>query len=369
MPDVAQILSRAAQGERLSLAEGTALLESRDLLALGLAANQVRQRLHPEPVVTYIIDRNINYTNICQCGCRFCAFWRREGDPQAYVIAEEELAAKIEETLKEGGTGIMLQGGLHPGLDLDYYVNLLTSIKSRYDIQLHSLSPPEIVHIAHVSGLSVKEVLSELHKAGLDSLPGGGAEILVNRVRRILSPAKITWQEWMEVMACAHDIGMRSTATMMFGHVETPEERVLHMIRVREQQDRTGGFTAFIPWSFQPGNTAIGGRAASGVDYLKTMAVARLVLDNIPNIQVSWVTQGAKTAQVALAFGANDFGSLMLEENVVSAAGVDYRVSLEEITHCIREAGFIPVQRDSSYFEVRDLRFEVRRLSLGHSEP
>ncbi|HHW42308.1 MAG TPA: dehypoxanthine futalosine cyclase [Desulfotomaculum sp.] len=354
MGKIKAILEKAAAGERLSLQEGTALLKEADLLDLGRASDLVRRRLHPENRVTFIIDRNINYTNICACGCRFCAFYRRPGDGDAYVLDRETLFQKIEETIGAGGTELLIQGGLHPELGLDYYLDMLRSIKERYNIHIHSFSPPEIVHMARKAHLSVKEVLASLKEAGLDSLPGGGAEILVNRVRRIISPRKISWEEWMEVMATAHRLGMRTTATMMFGHVETPEERVLHMVRVRELQDRTGGFTAFIPWSFQPKNTALGGEAATGVDYLRTLAVSRLMLDNVPNLQASWVTQGAKLAQVALFFGANDFGSTMLEENVVRAAGVTYRVPLAEIMRCIREAGFTPAQRDTLYRIIRE---------------
>jgi len=349
VPSLDHILSKAVRGGRLSSAEGVALLASSDLLPVGRAADLVRKQKHPDNVVTFIIDRNINYTNVCDSRCRFCAFWKEETDPEAYVLDQETLFQKIEETIAANGTAVMIQGGLHPKLGLDYYLDLLRSVKERYDIHIHSFSPPEVAHMARNSGLSLREVLLKLQEAGLDSLPGGGAEILDNRVRALISPEKITWEEWMEVMAQAHQIGMKSTATMMFGHVETLEERVLHMIRVREQQDRTGGFTAFIPWSFQPKNTRLGGETTTGVDYLKTLAVSRLVLDNIPNIQVSWPTQGAKLAQVALTFGANDFGDVMLEENVVRAAGVNYRVSVEEIIRCISDAGFMPAQRNTGY--------------------
>ncbi|OPX85965.1 MAG: Aminodeoxyfutalosine synthase [Pelotomaculum sp. PtaB.Bin117] len=349
------LLNEAVQGRRLSLEEGVALLASPDLLSIGRAASLVRRRMHPGDRITFIIDRNINYTNICCCRCRFCAFWQEESDPEAYIISKETLFKKIEETIAAGGTAVMIQGGLHPKLRLEYYLDMLRSVKERYAIHIHSFSPPEVAHMAGISGLSLRKVLLELQKAGLDSLPGGGAEILDNRVRRLISPEKITWEEWMAVMAEAHQIGMKSTATMVFGHVETLEERVKHMIRVREQQDRTGGFTAFIPWSFQPKNTKLGGETATGADYLKTLAVSRLVLDNVPNIQVSWVTQGAKLAQVALAFGANDFGSVMLEENVVRAAGVNYRVPAEEIIRCIRDAGFTPAQRNTGYEIIKEL--------------
>ena len=351
---VEKILNKAVRGGRLSVEEGAALMASPDLLSIGRAADLIRRAMHLAGRVTFVIDRNINYTNICRCRCKFCAYFREESDPDAYVLGQEELFLKIEETLAAGGTAVMIQGGLHPGLDLDYYLNMLRSIKERFDIHIHSFSPPEIMHLVGSSGLTIREVLLKLRDAGLNSLPGGGAEILVDRVRRLISPEKITWREWMAVMEEAHAIGMKTTATMMFGHVETAEERVLHMARVRDLQDRTGGFTAFIPWSFQPRNTALGGGAATGTDYLKTLAVSRLMLDNVPNIQASWVTQGAKMAQVSLSFGANDFGSTMLEENVVRAAGVNYRVPMEEIVHCIKDAGFTPAQRNTKYEILRE---------------
>ncbi len=349
MNNIYSLLEKAIAGQRLSFDEGTALMKSNDLLVLGKAADLIRQRLHPERQVTFIIDRNINYTNICQCRCKFCAFHRDEEAPDAYIISREELFKKIEETIAVGGTELLIQGGIYSKLRLDYYLEMLKDIKSNFNIHIHSFSPPEVMHMVHTSGLPLKEVLLRLQAAGLDSLPGGGAEILVDRVRKQISPDKISWKQWMEVMTTAHSIGMKSTATMMFGHVETPEDRVLHMIRVREAQDRTGGFTAFIPWSFQPKNTQLNTPTTSGVEYLKTLAVARIILDNVPNIQASWVTQGSKIAQVALSFGANDFGSTMLEENVVRAAGVTYRVAMEEIIHCIKNAGFIPAQRTTDY--------------------
>jgi len=352
---VSVLLEKALAGERLSLEEGTVLLEEAELLELGRTADQIRQRLHPRGRVTYIIDRNINYTNVCTCQCRFCAFYRRPNDADAYILSKDALFHKIEETISAGGTELLIQGGLHPDLQLDFYIDMLQSIKKRFDIHIHSFSPPEIVHLARQSGLSISGVLSRLQEAGLDSLPGGGAEILVDRVRKKISPRKIGWRQWMEVMDRAHRLGMKTTATMMFGHVETTAERVLHMVRVREQQDATGGFTAFIPWSFQPRNTDLGGSTAGGVEYLRTLAVARIMLDNIPSIQASWVTQGAKIAQVTLSFGANDFGSTMLEENVVRAAGVNYRVALQEIHRCIKDAGFIPAQRRTDYTIIKEI--------------
>ncbi len=350
-----RLLEKAAAGDRLTLEEGVEIYRHCDLLDLGQTADAIRRRLHPGNRVTFVIDRNINYTNVCSCQCRFCAFYREEDHPEAYVLPREELHKKIEETLAAGGTGALIQGGLHPGLGLEYYLDMLRDVKARHNIHLHSFSPPEVAHMSRSSGLSAGEVIRRLRESGLDSLPGGGAEILVDRVRRLISPAKITWRQWVGVMQEAHRQGMRTTATMMYGHVETLEERVLHMVRVRQAQDETGGFTAFIPWNFQPGNTRLRGGASTGVEYLRTVALARIMMDNIKNIQASWVTQGAKLAQVALAFGANDFGSAMLEENVVRAAGVSHRVPLEEMVHCIREAGFVPVQRTPLYNDVGPL--------------
>lgn len=349
MPNIQEILSRSVAGYRLTAEQGLLLLREADLLALGRAADMVRRRLHPDGLVTFVVDRNINYTNICGCKCKFCAFYRQPEDHDAYVLTRAELWQKIEETLAAGGTQLLIQGGLHPDLGLAYYLDLLQSIKQDFDIHVHSFSPPEVVHMARLSGLEVPEVLRQLKKAGLNSLPGGGAEILVDRVRQAISPNKVTWREWMDVMTAAHRAGIKSTATMMYGHVETLAERITHLVRVREAQDKTGGFTAFIIWSFQPRNTELAGTTASGVEYLRTLAVARLMLDNVPNLQASWVTQGAKLAQVSLAFGANDFGGTMLEENVVRAAGVTHRVPREEIIRSIREAGFTPARRTTDY--------------------
>jgi len=300
-----------------------------------------------------VIDRNINYTNVCRTKCRFCAFYRSEDDPEAYVLSYEEIFDKVRETIDCGGTQILMQGGLHPGLPFTYYLDMLKAIKERFDIHIHSFSPPEIVHFSRISGLPVRGVLQRLQEAGLDSIPGGGAEILDDRVRKYISPHKISWNEWMDVMTTAHELGMKTTVTMMFGSVETLEERVMHLIRIREAQDRTGGFRAFIPWSYQPANTELGGETATGVDYLKTLAVSRLMLDNVPNVQASWVTQGAKLAQVSLSFGANDFGGTMLEENVVRAAGVSYRVPMDEIIRSIKDAGYQPAQRNTGYEIIR----------------
>ncbi|MHB1652307.1 MAG: cyclic dehypoxanthinyl futalosine synthase [Desulfitobacteriaceae bacterium] len=354
-----KILEKRLAGKRLGLEEGVRLFEDADLLALGQAADQIRSQMHPEKVVTFVIDRNINYTNVCSCQCRFCAFYRELDHPEAYVLSEEELHAKIKETVALGGTQLLIQGGLHPQLTLEYFENMLREIKNHFDIHIHSFSPPEIWDLAKKSNLSIQSVIRRLKEAGLDSIPGGGAEILVDRVRRKISPNKVGWRQWMDVMIAAHALGMKTTATMMFGHVESLAERIEHMIRVRETQDMTGGFTAFIPWSFAPKNTELGGEGSTGVDYLRTLAIARLMLDNVPNLQASWVTQGAKMAQVALRFGANDFGSTMLEENVVRAAGVQTRVPITEIIRCIEDAGHRAVQRNTHYQWLHEYGKEV----------
>ena len=359
LAETLNIIERRLSGERLSALDGVKLLQDADLLSLGQGANLVRGQMHPEKVVTFVIDRNINYTNVCSCQCKFCAFYCKPEDPEGYILSRDELHAKIEETISVGGTQLLIQGGLHPDLSLEYFEDLLRDIKAHYAIHIHSFSPPEIWDLANKSQLSLEEVIRRLRDAGLDSIPGGGAEILDDRVRQLISPNKIGWQQWMDVMTTAHKLGMKSTATMMFGHVETYEERVLHMIRVREAQDQTGGFTAFIPWSFAPTNTELGGEGSTGVEYLRTLAVARLMLDNVPNVQASWVTQGAKMAQVALSFGANDFGSTMLEENVVRAAGVQTRVPLKEIIHCIEDAGYQAIQRNTHYERLKVYGKEV----------
>jgi cyclic dehypoxanthinyl futalosine synthase len=320
-----------------------------DLLTLGQAAQELRWRLHPEPVVTYAVDRNINYTNVCVSGCRFCAFYRPVDSPEAYVLDRETLGKKIEETLTLGGTQILLQGGMHPDLPFSFYEDLLRWIKARYPIHIHGFSPPEINHLTRISGLTLETVLLRLQDAGLGSMPGGGAEILVDRVRKQVSPRKGSSAEWLEVMETAHRLGLRTTATMMFGHLETIDDRIRHLLSIRNLQDRTGGFTAFIPWTFQPGNTDLRLIPDGGTEYLRMLALSRLILDNIPNIQASWVTQGPKVGQVALLFGANDLGSTMIEENVVAAAGVTYRLSIKDLTRLIIAAGFSPRQRDTFY--------------------
>jgi cyclic dehypoxanthinyl futalosine synthase len=323
-----------------------------DLLLLGQAAHQTRLALHPEPMVTYVIDRNINYTNVCLSGCRFCAFYQAVDSNGSYVLTHEELGRKIRETIELGGTQILMQGGMHPRLSFDYYVDLLRWIKGHFAIHIHGFSPPEILHMAQISGLSLEKVIATLKEAGLDSIPGGGAEILSERVRQAISPKKGSAADWLKVMETAHGLGLRTTATMMFGHIETLEERLEHLFALRDLQDRTGGFTAFIPWTFQPGNTDLDLLEVKGVAYLRMLALSRLVLDNFPNIQASWVTQGPKVAQVALFFGANDLGSTMIEENVVAATGVSHRLSLTEMRRLIETTGYQPCQRDTFYNKV-----------------
>lgn len=335
--------------------EALELLRSRDLLQVGALAHEMRERLVPGPLATFVVDRNINYTNVCVSGCRFCAFHCAPGASEAYVLSQEVIHQKIQETVDLGATAILMQGGLHPDLDVAWFEDLFRSIKERFTITIHSLSAPEVVHIASVSGISVAETLRRLKAAGLDSLPGGGAEILVDRVRRQVAPGKADTQEWLAVMREAHRQGIPGTATMMFGSVETLEDRVEHLRVIRDLQDETGGFRAFIPWSFQSGNTALADSTvqATGVDYLTTLAVSRLYLDNIPHIQASWVTQGLKMGQVALRFGADDLGSTMIEENVVAATGVRTRVDVGDLVHAIREAGFTPAQRSTDYSLIR----------------
>ncbi|MBI4689610.1 MAG: dehypoxanthine futalosine cyclase [Nitrospirae bacterium] len=356
---------------RISKKEALTLLKSADLLDLGQRADEMRQKLHQDEIVTFIIDRNINYTNICINKCKFCAFWRDKGDKDAYVLGKAELFKKIEETLQLGGTQILIQGGLHPDFTIEYYIDLLRDIKSRFDINIHGFSPPEICYMADRSDLTIGETLKILNDAGLDSIPGGGAEILSDRVREILSPRKIKSSSWLKVMENAHSLGMRTTATMMFGSVEKPEDIIEHLDVVRNLQDKTEGFTAFIPWTFQPGNTELVRNSefgirnkrqnsairnpqsafavATAVEYLRILALSRIYLDNIKNIQASWVTQGIKIAEVALRFGANDLGSTMIEENVVASAGISYRVSMDDIIGAIKNAGFRPAQRDTYY--------------------
>ncbi|MBW1940796.1 MAG: dehypoxanthine futalosine cyclase [Deltaproteobacteria bacterium] len=343
------IMAKAAADERIDDQEALALFNDADLLALAALANGKRQKLHPDPVVTFVVDRNINYTNVCVSGCLFCAFYRPSGHAEAYVISKELLKKKIEETMASGGTQILLQGGMNPGLDLDYYVDLLTYIKKNFPIHIHGFSPTEIVFIAEKSSLTLHDTLKKLIDAGLGSIPGGGAEILVDEVRQKVSPNKCTAGQWLEVMRTAHNLGLKTTATMMFGHLEQPGQIIEHMMKIRDLQDETKGFTAFIPWTFQPDNTRINVKPTTSAEYLRVLALSRLVLDNVPNLQASWVTQGAKIAQVALAFGANDLGSTMIEENVVAAAGINFRLPKDEMVRLIHDAGYQAVQRDCFY--------------------
>ena len=343
------IREKVLNSERPTEQELLALFRDGNLYDLGFLADIVRRKKHPEPVVTYVIDRNINYTDICISACKFCAFYKGPEDAEGSVISFEELKKKIDETQELGGTQILLQGGLHPDKQLEFYEDMLRFIK-KTGIHIHGFSPPEICHFAKVSGLSVAEVIERLRQAGLDSMPGGGAEILSDRVRRMAAPKKCSADAWIDVMRQAHLQGMKTTATMMFGHIETLEERLEHLLRIRDLQEKTGGFTAFIPWPFQPANTAFSDIPKTTAHaYLKMLAWSRIVLDNVANIQASWVTQGPKVAQISLFFGANDFGSTMIEENVVAAAGVTFRLSESEIRSLVKGAGFMPQQRTMDY--------------------
>ena len=346
-----QLLDKAVAGERLSPDEGLQLLQSRDLAALGRAADAVTRRLHPENYRTYNIDRNINYTNICSAVCDFCAFYRRPKHPEGYVLDREILLKKIQETVALGGDQILMQGGMHPELKLDWYEELLYDIKTRFpQVNVHGFSPPEIFAFTKVNKLPLRTVLSRLKEAGLGSLPGGGAEILVDRVRKQITRGKLLTDDWLDVCRVWHELGGKGSATMMFGHVETLAERIEHLERLRQLQDETGGFTAYICWTFQPEHTDLAHLPKAGAfDYLKTQAVSRLYLDNFPNIQSSWVTQGLKIGQIALVYGANDMGSLMIEENVVASAGTVHYLTLEQIRDAIREIGYTPRQRDVFY--------------------
>jgi cyclic dehypoxanthinyl futalosine synthase len=362
-------LEKAVAGDRLTKEDGVALLESHDVIAIGQAADAVTRRMHPEPYRTFNIDRNINYSNACTAICDFCAFYRPANHSEVYVLTEEALHQKVQETVDVGGDQILLQGGLHPKLPLEWYEDMLRGLREKFpQVNVHGFSPPELYHFGKISKLPIETVLERLKNAGLGSIPGGGGEILVDRVRLAITRGKVLTDDWLNVNRVWHNMGGRSTATMMFGHIETLEERIEHFDRVRELQDETGGFTAFISWTHQPPHNApwYGNRTeddgidmsklppAGAFEYLKTQAVSRLYLDNIDNIQSSWVTQGDKIGQVALCFGANDMGSLMLEENVVSKAGTVYHLSLETIKRCIREAGYIPRQRNVYYEYIDD---------------
>lgn len=349
---MASVAEKVLAGERISGDDFLQLAQSNNLYQFAFLADSVRRRLHPDPLVTYVIDRNINYTDICISACKFCAFFKAPEDESGSVLSNDELARKIEETKSLGGTQILLQGGLHPDKPLEFYEDMLRFMKS-LGIHIHGFSPPEVYHFADLSGLEIREVLQRLIAAGLDSIPGGGAEILSDRVRDVLAPRKCSADQWIEVMEEAHNQGLRTTATMMFGHIESMEERLEHLQRVRDLQDKTSGFTAFIPWPFQPENTALAKgetiHKETAFGYLKMLALSRIFLDNVQNIQASWVTQGPKIAQLSLFFGANDFGSTMIEENVVAAAGVHFRLSEKEIRKLVHDAGFEPRQRLMDY--------------------
>ena len=353
-PAVRQAAQAVLDGQRLERSQAETLYYNASLHTLGHLAHSVRLRKHPQPFVSYVGDRNINYSNICVCGCRFCAFFRPPGHAQGYVISREELAQKIEETLSLGGTQILLQGGHHPDLPLSWYEELLNWMRERWPkLHIHAFSPPEIVFWAEKEGCAPREIIVRLKAAGLHSIPGGGAEVLSDKVRNKVSPNKCSSAAWLGVMEEAHKLGLCTSATMMFGHEEESGHRLDHLFALRDSQDRTGGFTAFIPWTFQPLHTAIQRQPETAPAYLRLLAISRLVLDNFDNIQSSWVTMGPPTAQLALFFGANDFGSLMIEENVVAAAGVSFRLKREEIHKIIRAAGFTPVQRNMLYETLR----------------
>lgn len=365
---IQRLLDKSVAGERLTPEEGLQLLQEANLPELGQAADAVTRRLHPESYRTYNIDRNINYTNICTAVCDFCAFYRKPGHEEGYVLPRPELLKKVAETVALGGNQILLQGGLHPKYKLDWYEELLRDIKRDFpEINVHGFSPPEFYHFTKVNRISIREVLERLRDAGLGSIPGGGAEILVDRVRSAITRGKVMTNDWLEVMRVWHQLGGRSTATMMFGHVETLAERIEHLERLRQLQDETGGFTAFICWTFQPDHTDMAHVPKAGpFEYLKTQAVARLYLDNFANIQSSWVTQGLKIGQLALLFGANDMGSLMIEENVVAEAGTVHYLTLDQIRNAITELGYVPRQRNVHY-ELLDPKVELRAVEANRA--
>ena len=359
-----RLASKVRGGGRLDRAEALELYLHAPTALLGQLADAVRARKHPERLVTYIIDRNVNYTNVCVARCSFCAFYRPVGSTEGYVLGFEEIFRKIDETIALGGGQLLLQGGHNPDLPIEWYEDLFRGVKQRYpSFRLHALSPPEVIHLSRMSRLPVPAVIERLIAVGLDSIPGGGAEILVDRVRRLLNCYnKATADEWLGVMREAHRRGLRTTATMMYGTVETADERLEHLLRLRDLQDETGGFTAFIAWSYQPEHTELGGGEATGVDYLRTLATARIVLDNFDNLQASWVTQGGKVGQLSLAYGANDMGSVMIEENVVRAAGASYCMDEIEIVRNIEDAGFVPKRRNMHYEILGDPIFRERAV-------
>ncbi|MBB3108379.1 cyclic dehypoxanthinyl futalosine synthase [Paenibacillus phyllosphaerae] len=358
MSQVDRILQQALDGQRLMQEDIITLFESDEIEKMGHVANQIMIRKHPEPITTFVVGRNINYTNVCDVYCRFCAFYRAPGSNEGYVLSDEQILQKIQETINVGGTEILMQGGTNPNLPFQYYLDILRKIKQHFpNITMHSFSPAEIHKMKEVSnGLSLEEVIRQIHEAGLDSLPGGGAEILDDRTRRKISRLKGSWTDWMDAMKTAHRIGMNTTATMVIGFGESMEERALHLLRVREAQDEciaggynSKGFLAFIPWTFQPDNTNMKREKATPEEYLKTLAISRITLDNIDNFQSSWVTMGPEIGKLTLSYGCNDFGSTMIEENVVSAAGTTHKVTIQSTLDIIREAGKIPAQRNTKY--------------------
>jgi cyclic dehypoxanthinyl futalosine synthase len=359
-----RLADKVAAGGRVDRAEALELYRHAPTTLLGRLADGIRARKHPSRTVTYIIDRNVNYTNLCVARCNFCAFYRTVGSADGYVLGFDEILAKIQETIDLGGNQLLLQGGHNPDLPIQWYEDLFRTIKATFpDFKLHALSPPEVLHISRLNGLTTREVIDRLIAAGLDSIPGGGAEILVDRVRKALNCySKASSDEWIGIMREAHQAGLRTTATMMYGTVDTDEDRIEHMMRLRDLQDETGGFTAFITWSYQPEHTEHGGYEATGVDYLRTLALARIVLDNFDNLQASWVTQGGKVGQLSLAYGANDMGSVMIEENVVRAAGASYCMDEIEIVRNIENAGFTPKRRNMHYEILGDPVFRTRAV-------
>jgi cyclic dehypoxanthinyl futalosine synthase len=356
--------ARIEAGGRVTADEALFLYREAPTWWLGRVADGIRRRKHPDGIVTYIIDRNVNYTNVCVARCNFCAFYRPVGHGEGYVLGFDEIFRKIDETIALGGGQLLLQGGHNPDLPLAWYEDLFRAVKAKYPaFRLHALSPPEVQHISRTARLAVPDVIQRLMAAGLDSIPGGGAEMLVDRVRKLLNcHSKASSDEWLDVMRHAHRAGLRTTATMMYGTVETDAERIEHLMRLRGLQDETGGFTAFITWSYQPEHTERGGEEATGIEYLRTLAIARIVLDNFDNLQASWVTQGGKVGQLSLAFGANDMGSVMIEENVVRAAGAAYCMDEVEIVRNVEDAGFAAKRRTMHYEVLGDPVFRERSV-------
>ena len=362
---IQQLAEKVAAGGRVDRAEALELYRHAPTTLLGRLADGIRARKHPSRTVTYIIDRNVNYTNLCVARCNFCAFYRTVGSPDGYVLGFDEILSKIQETIDLGGNQLLMQGGHNPDLPIAWYEDLFRTIKAKYpDFKLHALSPPEVLHLSRLNGLTTRQVIDRLIAAGLDSIPGGGAEILVDRVRKALNCySKASADEWIDIMREAHQAGLRTTATMMYGTVDTDEDRIEHMMRLRELQDETGGFTAFITWSYQPDHTELAGVEATGIEYLRTLAIARLVLDNFDNLQASWVTQGGKVGQLSLAFGANDMGSVMIEENVVRAAGASYCMDEVEIVRNVEDAGYIAKRRNMHYDILGDPFFRDHQVT------